>query len=488
MLVCKEKNGMMDPDKTPERSSGGFGRRLWRRPASGAGHQERRSSSRILWIAAVPVALGAALFALHTVLGVVPASSDDGLLPAVTYSRDVAPILQDNCQECHRPGHIAPFPLTSYEEAKEHAPLIEQVTNLRLMPPWKAAKGYGRFRNERMLTEEQIETIGRWVEEGAPEGNPSDLPTPKTFTDDWQLGKPDIVLDAGEDFRVKKSKKDLFWSFVLPYTPEEDVWISAIDVLPGVPEIVHHIGIYVDQTGEAVKLDKNHPGPGYPGIMSFSSFVILDFWTPGGVPVVQDRGCALKIPAGSSLVLGVHYARDGREHYDRTRIGLYLAGEEVDKRVRFGVVGNTLFEIPAGETRHQVTASRKIPQGIHLVSGMPHMHYLGKEMKVWAALPDGTQRPVVWVPDYDFHWQQVYMLEQPLALPEGTSLNLVAYYDNSTDNPENPRRRPRTVYFGQKAKNEMCFFYFHYTVDAEHLTRGIEVESEPLELQAGGGG
>jgi len=354
------------------------------------------------------------------------------------------------------------------------------------MPPWLAADGYGEFKNERRLTREEIDLISRWVETGAAEGDPKDLPAPISFSEEWYIGTPEIELDPGEDFKVRKSGGDFFRSFVLPYDPKEDVWISAIEVIPGTPSVVHHVGVYVDTRGDSVKFDRSSPGIGYPGNMSLSSFILLDFWTPGGTPRKLARGMAWKIPAGSHLVMDIHYTPDGQVHYDRTRVGLYRAEGPIDKRVRFATLGNTLFEIPAGERNHEVTASRRLTRDIHLISGWPHMHLLGKEMKVWAEYDNGMIEPILWVPEYDFHWQQVYELKNPLALSRGSRLHLRAFYDNSTSNPENPYKKPRTIRYGQKARDEMCFFYFHYTVDAEHLTRGLKVGYDGLELRVGG--
>jgi len=412
----------------------------------------RRGRGRWFIVGAAALIAGGILLVFLAPIGAPSASSDEGPVPEVTYSRDVAPILQENCQECHRPNRIGPFSLMTYEDAKGRAPLLKEYTALRIMPPWHAAEGYGEFKNERRLTQEEIVTISSWVDEGAPEGNPADLPQPRQFPEGWQLGTPDIVLDPGAEFRVRKSKRDFFWSFVLPFEPKEDVWVSAIEVIPGDSEVVHHLGIYVDPTGESVKFDKSHPGLGYPGDMSFSSYIILDFWTPGGTPQTLEPGTAWKIPADSHLVMDIHYTPDGQLHY------------------------------------YEVTASRKIPQDIHLVSGWAHMHYLGKEMKVSATLPDNRTAPVLWVPEYDFHWQQVYEFKEPLGLPRDTRINLVAYYDNSASNPENPYRKPRTISFGQKAKNEMCFFYFHYTVDEEHLMQDKQVDFDGIELRMGSGG
>jgi hypothetical protein len=281
------------------------------------------------------------------------------------------------------------------------------------------------------------------------------------------LGTPDLELDPGGDFKVRARGKDFFRSFVLPFQPEEDVWISAIEIIPGAKEVVHHLGIYLDPEGISPKLDRQSPGLGFAGDMGFKYSNIIDLWAPGGAPRFLEDGLGWLMPAGSYLVMDIHYAPDGQTHFDRTRVGVYFAKASINKRVYLGVTGNTTFEIPAGERRHEVTGKQKIRSDITVIAGWPHMHYLGKEMKVWAMLPNGDTEPIIWVPNYNFHWQQVYDFAEPLSLPEDTMINLVAYFDNSTDNPLNPHEKPRNIRFGQRANDEMCYFYYYYTIDEE---------------------
>ncbi len=407
-------------------------------------------------------------------LGGSPVAQDD-VPQDVTYYRDIAPIIQDNCQACHRPNSIGPFSLMTYEEVADFAPLIGEVTRLRIMPPWGAAEGYGEFKNKRVLTQKQIDTIARWVVAEAPAGNPLDQPPPINFPEEWQLGTPDLELDPGGDFKVRARGSDFFRSFVLPFNPEEDVWISAIEVIPGAKEVVHHLGIYLDTEGISPKLDRQSAGLGFAGDMGFN-FKIIDLWAPGGSPRFLEEGLGWLMPAGSYLIMDIHYSPDGETHLDRTRIGVYFAKGPVNKRVRIAEAGNSTFEIPAGATHHEVTARQQIRRDITIIAGWPHMHNLGKEMKAWATLPNGEIEPLVWVPNYDFHWQQVYDFKEPLALPEGSSINLIAYFDNSTNNPENPYEKPRTIRFGQRAKDEMCYFYYYYTIDEEQLLLGRSVD------------
>lgn len=428
--------------------------------------------------------LGAVSFAL---LGPLAAwaveDGDPPQNPPVTFTRDIAPILQANCQECHHPGGIGPFSLVAYEHAKVMAGAIRNATQQRIMPPWKAAPDYGEFANERRLTEEQIQTIGAWVEAGTPEGDPKDLPPPRQFADGWRLGTPDLVLEPDKPFWVRPTGSDFFHEFVLPLHSDEDVWVTAMEVLPGSPSVVHHVGLVVDPRGKSVALDQKSPGPGYPGDngVGFTPAIQIDFWTPGGTPRFLPPGTAWKIPAKARLVMDIHYSPDGQRREDRTRIGLYLAKGPIDKRVRFASIGNTDFKIPAGAKRHRVHGFGKIPLDISVLSLWPHMHWLGREAKATATLPGGIAVPMVWVPDYDFHWQMVYVYKEPLKIPRNARIELDAYYDNSAENPHNPNRPPRTVSAGARTRDEMCFLFFHYTVDREHLTQGIAVEHDGFE-------
>lgn len=424
--------------------------------------------------------LGGILFMLAGLYSAVVA--DPPQLPTITFSRDVAPILQANCQECHHPGGIGPFSLLTYQDARLQAQLIKNVTQRRIMPPWKAAAGYGEFRDVRRLTDDQIQAIARWVDAGTPEGDPRDLPPPRQFVDGSRLGTPDVVLDAGAPFHVRPDGPDFFWEFVLPFNASEDRWITAMEVLPGSPSVVHHVGIVVDPTGRSVALDRAYPGVGYPGPgVGFTPWMQLDFWTPGGNPHVLPSGTAWKIPARAYLVLDIHYSPDGQPHDDRTRLGLYFARGPIDRRVRFAHVGNTTFQIPPGVPRYRVNAALTLPLEITMLSLWPHMHWLRREAKAAATLPGGIARPLVWVPDYDFHWQMVYVFKEPVKLPQGSRIDLEAYYDNSAGNPDNPNRPPQTVGYGAQTRDEMCFLWFHYTVDREHLLQGIAVENDGIE-------
>jgi hypothetical protein len=404
--------------------------------------------------------------------------------PSVTYCRDVAPVLQTNCQECHRPSGIGPFPLLTYVQAKVWASLIADYTHRRVMPPWKAAPDYGEFEGERRLTDAQIQTIAAWVKAGTPEGDPKDLPPPRQFTDGWQLGTPDLVLDAGAPYPVPANQGDVYRAFVLPFHPKKDTWVTAIEVLPGARSVVHHIDLYLDPQGRSPLLDQTSPGLGFPTAgfgPDLLGEVQIDAWAAGAIARFLPPDTAWKIPANAYLVMEVHYSPTPKAVQDRTRIGLHFAKGPIDKRVRTGRIGNVNFRIPAGAAQDEVTAGATLPLDIHVLSVWPHMHLIGRELKATATLPGGIAKPLIWIPDWDVHWQLSYTYKEPQKLSWGSRMDVIAHYDNSANNPNNPNRPPQPIGFGPRTTDEMCYLYFRYTVDREHITHGQPVDKDGIE-------
>jgi peroxiredoxin len=392
--------------------------------------------------------------------------------PTVTYARDVAPILQASCQGCHRPGEVGPFSLLTYEDARSWAGLIKDYTHRRAMPPWKPAEGFGEFRDVRRLTDDQIETIGRWVDEGTPRGKPRDLPPPRKFVDGWMLGTPDLVLDAGEPYELAADGPDVYRNFVLSHVPDKDQWVKAVEVRPDQRAVVHHVIAYIDPQGKSLALDKEDPGPGYTSSGGGAGFFPAEFlggWAPGNTPRFLPPGLGVKIPAGARLVLQVHYHKNGKLLKDRTKIGIHFATDPIRQQVRALPVLNFGLAVPPGDPRHEVKASMPISRDVTLYSVIPHMHLLGREMKLTATLPGGTVRPLVWVKDWDFNWQETYVFKEPIRLPKGSRVDLVAYYDNSSGNPNNPNNPPKQVTWGEETTDEMCVAIFGFTVDGENL-------------------
>jgi peroxiredoxin len=380
----------------------------------------------------------------------------------LTFCRDIAPIIFANCVRCHREGESAPFSLATYEDVRDRAAQIASVVEQRIMPPWRARRGFGRFLNERCLNSDEIERITTWVRNGAPRGDSADLPPRAQFAAGWQLGKPDFVLAMPEEFEVPADGPDIYRNFVIPTGLSADRLVSAFEFRPGNPSVVHHSWVYFDTRGEGRRLDAADPGPGYTyfGGPGFSAAGDLGAWAPGGLPRRLPAGLGRPIPANSDLVLQIHYHPTGKRERDRSTIGFYFAPPTARYQAGEIRVANYDLDIRAGGKHQLVRGSHTLPVNTYLLDVTPHMHQLGRKMEVMAVLPDRTVVPLVAIDDWSFAWQDHYVYREPICLPAGTQINLEAWYDNSLDNPQNPHVPPRDVTFGEKADDEMCMCYF----------------------------
>lgn len=392
----------------------------------------------------------------------------------VTFSDQVVRLFQRHCQECHRPGDVGPFSLLDYREAHPQRQEILDAVRARAMPPWKPVPGSGDFLGVRRLSDAEIALIEEWVLAGAPEGDPGRLPPPRAFPDTWRIGQPDLVLTPEAAYEVQASERDVYRCFTVPTDFAEDRYVEAVQVVPGNRKVVHHVLTYLDTGGRSAALDEAEPGPGYtcfggPGFVAAGG---LGGWAPGAPPVAMPDGVGMLLPRGARVVLQVHYHnRDGRVESDRTAIGVRFARKPVDKRVRVIPVLNRSFRIPAGAAHHEVSASFMVPTGrdLHAIAVSPHMHLLGRSMKVTATRPDGAVTPLVHIDDWDFHWQGAYAFARPVPLPGGTRIDVVAVFDNSAANRKNPNRTPRDVTWGEGTTDEMCIAFIRVTADAERL-------------------
>ena len=397
----------------------------------------------------------------------------------LTFTKDIAPIVYQNCTSCHRQGEIGPFALQSYADVKKHARQIALVTHSRQMPPWKADPNYGEFQDARRLTDDQLDTIQQWAEEGAKEGNSRDLPLAPKFPTGWTMGEPDAVFSPDESYTLEAEGADVYRCFVLPTHFAEDRYLTAMEVRPGNSKIVHHVIAFLDTSGQARKLDAADPGPGYSsrgGGIGLLPSGAIGGWAPGNMPHPLPAGVGTLLPKGADIVLQVHYHKSGKPETDRTKLGLYFTKTPVDKRLRATLAINPFIRIPPGNANYTLKAARDIPTNVTVLQVMPHMHLLGREMTVTANLPDGSTKPLVRVPDWDFNWQTTYTLKEPLKLPAGSKIDMVARYDNSTSNPHNPSSPPRQVTWGEQTTDEMCIAFVFYTVDTEQLTKGIQAD------------
>jgi len=389
----------------------------------------------------------------------------------VTYTHDVARILQQNCQTCHRAGQIGPMALTTYAQAAAWRGDIKRYTSSRQMPPWKADAGRGDFQNARRLTAAQIQTLARWADAGAPEGEARDLPPAPHFPEGWALGTPDLVLQPSRPYHLAADGGDVYRCYVIPTDFAHDRYVSAVDVQPGERAVVHHVIAFIDGRGASASLDGHEKEPGYTsfGGVGFTPTGALGGWAPGMTAHFLPAGVATPVPAGARIVLQVHYHKDGKPETDLTRVGVYFAKGMVEKSLQVIPVIHGL-QIPAGDAHYTVsTLSVPSPVAYHLLAVTPHMHLLGHKMALTALLPGGKRIPLVSVSDWDFNWQSTYYYRHPLALPQGTRVLMTATYDNSAKNPRNPNSPPKAVTWGEQTTDEMCIAFLHYTLDREHL-------------------
>lgn len=363
-----------------------------------------------------------------------------------TFTKDVAPILHNNCVNCHRAGQSAPMSLITYDEARPWAKAIGKNVAEGTMPPWHADKGIGHFSNDRSLTEDEIRTIVRWVEQGAKRGAPADMPPIPQFDDtEWALGEPDYIATFNP-VTVPGGGPDRFHDLAVRTDLPEDKWISAVEVRPSNTKVAHHVIVY-------------QLAPGQQGPEGW-----LGAWAAGMQPMVFGEGHGRMLKKGATLVGDMHYHPAEDEQTDQTSLGLYFADEdEIEKEVINLWIQNGNFRIPAGDPSYKARASYTFPQDAYITSLLPHMHYRGKSFSYTAKYPDGRKEKLLSVSNYDFAWQTQYYLEEPLFMPKGTRIDCIAEWDNSANNPNNPDPT-RDVTFGDESFDEMMIGFVDYVV------------------------
>lgn len=401
----------------------------------------------------------------------------------LTFNRDIAPILNANCVVCHREGEVGPFTLTSYMDAAKRARQIARVVDTKLMPPWKAAQVHGEFEGQRTLTDREIETLKAWAVSDRAEGDAADLPLLPAAASDWVLGEPDLVLEMEEDFEVPAGGADIFRNFVIPYDIPEDKLVATVEFKPGDASVVHHSLLYLDKSGKARTKDKAAPGPGYstfggPGFVPSGS---IGGWSPGKMPRPLQDGLGRKMQKGADLVMQIHYHPSGKATKDRSKVGIYFVDKP--KNEAFAIWTSSFdLDIPPGEENYKATATYKLPAEVTLLSCIPHMHLLGQQMTATAHLPDGTSQVLIDVPQWDFNWQDEYMLADPMQLPAGTKIEVTAVYDNSENNPTNPSSPPQRVTFGEETTDEMLYCFFLVAAKDPKMTPVVEGDSFTQEV------
>jgi peroxiredoxin len=375
---------------------------------------------------------------------------------SITFSKDVARILQNRCQECHRPGQIGPMALLTYDDVASWSETIREVIEERRMPPWHADPKHGKFQNDRSLTQAERDTLLGWIKQGCPPGDPKELPPAKEFADGWRIGKPDQVFTMGREFNVPAEMKGgvPYQHFEVPTNFTEDMWVRAAEAKPGNRAVVHHIIVYVFDPAKGRVRDEDGIGNGF-----------LVGFAPGDMPLVLEPGQAKKVPKGALLVFQMHYTPNGTAQTDRSSVGLIFAKEPPKEMVKTRAIAQRNFAIPAGAENHEVVSSTTFRQDTELLSLMPHMHLRGKDFEYRVIFPDGKTDTLLAVPRFDFGWQSNYRLEKPLKLPAGTRIECTAHYDNSKNNPNNPDPTKK-VSWGDQTWEEMMIGFVDYRLSA----------------------
>ncbi len=364
-----------------------------------------------------------------------------------TFAKDVAPILYKNCVECHRPTMVAPMSLVTYQDARPYAKVMKQRVVARQMPPWNADPAIGHFKNDPRLTDQEVDTIARWADNGAPKGDDNDMPKMPVFAEGWTIGKPDAVFAMAEPFRIPANGAVEYQYIRIPVNLDEDRWIQAIEIKPGARAQVHHVIAYMQPSGEPIS-DSGVLGPTNIGGV-----------TPNKPGMVFPDGVARLLRGKHDIILQIHYTTNGKEAVDRTEVGLIFAKQPPAKVAAGGLVINPRFIIPANDGNYEVRGQNVLMADTLLTAMTPHMHVRGKDMTYIAHYPDGRDETLLSVPKYDFNWQITYELSEPKVLPKGTRIEVIAHFDNSANNKFNPDPA-QSVRWGDQTWEEMMIGFF----------------------------
>jgi hypothetical protein len=387
------------------------------------------------------------LLFIVAILLAVPARSEQ-----VTFYRDVLPILQNHCQECHRQNQMAPMAFSTYQETRPWAKAIREAVVTRKMPPWFADPCCGKFANDRTLSASERDILIRWADSGAEKGRESDAPPVKKWTEGWNISKPDALVEMPAAFRVPPSGAVEYQYFIVPTGFQQDRWVQQVEVRPSQRSVVHHAVVYIREPG-----DTWTRGP--------TKADILAVYAPGSAPNVYPAGMAKLVKAGSDLVFEIHYTPSGKAVEDRTKVGLVFVARPPAKRVLTLQMDNEKFVIPAGDRDFRVSVWGTLPNDALLLGFFPHMHLRGTSFEYTRIRENGLPETLLRVKPYDFHWQLYYRLAEPMALAKGTRLNWIATYDNSAANRRNPDPAA-DVRYGPQSWEEMMVGFFDVAVDA----------------------
>jgi hypothetical protein len=379
----------------------------------------------------------------------------------LTYGKDVAPILFENCVYCHRPGEIAPFSMTSYRETRPWVAAIRKAVANRRMPPWLADPHYSSFANDRLLSDKDLKTIVAWIDAGAKEGNPADVPPLPKFTEGWKIGTPDLILTMNKPFEIQ-AKGDIAWVNIPSndYVFPEDVWVQAIEIRPGNRAVVHHaVAGLVPPDGSSGAPENLH------------------LYAPGLDAMVWRDGYGKLIKKGSKVVFQMHYNAIGKATTDQTKVGFVYARKPVHTHVNTTIISNTSILIPPMAHSHEAIAAFQMPADARIHGLRPHMHLRAKTGTASLIEPDGARHVLLHIPRWDDAWQNYYILSQPLDVKKGSIVEYVANYDNSPANPLNPDPKS-PVAWGQQIWEEMHSVYMTWT----QITPANANDHEPIQI------
>lgn len=389
----------------------------------------------------------------------------------VNFSQDIASIIYNHCTTCHRPGEIAPFSLTNYEQVKAWAPMIQYVTSIKYMPPWKPDPSYQTYQRENYLTEEEIQKISTWVTQGTPQGNPALEPPLPVFSTGSQVGTPDLVLSFKQAYLHKGNNQDEYRYFVIPTSLTEDKDLIGLELRPGNKAIVHHALVWEDTTGTSQAADNQTPEYGYESGRNdaFSSLNgQLPGYVPGMRPVIYTNDVAQKLRAGADLKIQVHYAPSPIDQQDSTTVNLFFAKRPATRFVKSkvmvplpGTLTNGPFIIPANQVK-EFHGTYRFTEDVSLLNISPHMHKLGQRWEVFAIKPNKDTIKLIKINEWDFNWQGTYSFKKPIILPKGTIVHAYAKYDNTVNNPVNPNNPPKTISWGENTSDEMYYLPFSW--------------------------
>jgi len=398
-----------------------------------------------------------------------------------TYTKDISRLMQGKCLQCHQPNAVAPMSLLTFDDTVTWSADIARVLAAKTMPPWKPVPGFGEFRNSYGLSDADRQMFLSWISDGMAQGDPADAPDPLPVKDSpWQLGTPDLTLQMPQ-FTPPRTA-DTYRCFSLPTGLTQSTWINASEALPGAPTEVHHVLLFLDESGESIALDGKDGQPGYdcfggPGFTGSNAVEaavggLLGAWVPGARVARLDPGIGQVIPTNKRVVMQVHYHPNGHPVQDQTQIGFYFAPDgSVKHRMLTLPLVNTKFKIPANVADYPVEASFAVP---FFVSGKavivaPHMHLLGRKIAVNLTNPDGSIVPLIKIDDWDFNWQGFYTLDKQIPILPNSTIRLSTVYDNTDANPRNPNYPVREVGWGEGTNDEMCLAFVGVILDNEQL-------------------